>query len=159
MVSKINTSPKSGLTYLPLILLLCFSITNFSSKIFGQAANIDQIRNGSATSPISPADWVNGNAGPSNAHYAEGYSIPYRMHVTGLTSGSHVLKIEWDTKDQNGHAIDYITHYNNMDNPTGSHQATFGHAPETINPTLGISGLGALSTFAIPAPSSTGLDE
>ncbi|HKZ64892.1 MAG TPA: hypothetical protein VJ111_00985, partial [Chitinophagaceae bacterium] len=171
MLSKINQTSKTireknfsqrictlkgGSSHLPLILLLCFSITNFSSKIFAQSANLDQIRNGSATSPLNPASWVNGNAGPSNAHFAEGYSIPYRMHITGLSLASHVLKIEWDTKDQNGHAIDYITHYNNLDNPPGSHQATFGHAPETINPTLGIAGLGALTTFPIPAPSASG---
>jgi len=136
--------------------MLLIFLSGFSISVFGQAANIDQIRNGAAASPLNPADWVNGNAGPSNAHYAEGYSIPYRMHVTGLSSGSHVLVIEWDTKDQNGHAIDYITHYNNMDNPAGSHMATFNHAAEGINPTLGISGLGASSTFPIPAPSSVG---
>src|SRR5262245_1672592 len=99
MHSKINKSPKasqkrdfseriytlkSGITHLPLIFLLCFSITNFSSKTFGQAANIDQVRNGSAASPVNPGDWVNGNAGPSNAHFAEGYSIPYRVSITDL---------------------------------------------------------------------------
>lgn len=139
-----------------LIALLFIHPFLFLSGAYSQSANLDQVRNGSAAAPISPATWVNGNAGPTNAHYAEGYSIPYRMHITGLSSGSHVLVIEWDTKDQNGHAIDYITHYDNMDNPVGSHMATFGHAPEVIDPTLGIAGLGAATTFDIPAPSSAG---
>ncbi len=174
MLSKISKSPKtiqkrgfsqwiftlkSGLTHCPLIFFLLFSVTNFSSKSFGQAANLDQIRNGSATSPISPADWVNGNAGPQNAHFAEGYSIPYRVSVTGLAGNSatvHHLIIEWDTKHGNGHALDYITHYQNLDNPTGSHAATFGHVPEVINPTLGTAFAGAPTLFQIPAPSSAG---
>ena len=138
--------------------LLLIPLLFYSISTFGQnpAGNLDQIRNGSAASPDDPANWVNGNAGPSNAHFAEGYSIPYRLHITGLSSGSHVAIIEWDTKHGNGHAIDYITHYSNLDNPAGSHQATFKHDAEIIDPTIGISGLGAVSTFPILPPSSVG---
>ena len=132
-----------------------------SFHAFSQSADIDQVRNGSATSPVNPADWVNGNAGPSNAHYAEGYSIPYRMKISGLVGNAntvHTLIIEWDTKDQNGHALDYITHYNNLDNPQGTHSSTFSHAAETVNPTLGTAFSGAPSLFQIPAPSATGAE-
>jgi hypothetical protein len=135
--------------------LMLFS-SLLSAKTNGQSANLDQIRNGSATSPLPTADWVNGNAGPSNAHYAEGWSIPYRMVVTGLTNGVHTLVIEWDTKQSGGHAIDFVTRYDFLDNPTGSHQATFGHAPETINPLLGLSGNFSMSTTPFPAPGSVG---
>jgi hypothetical protein len=142
----------------PLLILAFFSLN--ISTIYGQSADLDQVRNGSAASRISPADWVNGNAGPSNAHYAEGYSIPYRMKISGLVGTAateHTLIIEWDTKDQNGHAIDYITHFSNMDNPVGSHQATFNHAAEVIDPTIGTAFLGTLPTlFPITAPSSAG---
>ncbi len=141
--------------------LLLFTLLFISVKTFGQAANIDQIRNGvlGVYSPTPLADWVNGNAGPSNAHFAEGYSIPYRMSISALTGTSstvHHLIIEWDTKDQNGHAIDYITHYQNLNNPTGSHLVTFGHGAEVVDPTLGTSFSGAPNLFQIPAPSSTG---
>ena len=132
-----NTVSKCLLNLKTLLIPL---LTILSIQAFGQAADLDQVRNGSATARISPADWVNGNAGPSNAHYAQGYSIPYRMKISGLVGNAntiHELVIEWDTKDQNEHALDYITHYSNMDNPTGSHQATFGHAPEVIDPTIG----------------------
>jgi hypothetical protein len=142
--------------------LLAFFILIFgSNKIFGQAANIDQIRNGTlgvySTTPA--ADWVNGNAGPSNAHFAEGYSIPYRVNVTGLVGTSstvHHLIVEWDTKQSNGHAIDYITHYQNLDNPTGSHFVTFGHNAEVVDPTMGTTFSGAPTLFQIPTPSSAG---
>jgi hypothetical protein len=52
--------------------------------------------------------------------------------------------------------MDYITHYQNLDNPAGSHLSTFGHGPETINPTLGTAFAGAPTLFPIPAPSSVG---
>jgi hypothetical protein len=133
----------------------------FSVNAFGQAANLDQIRNGSlGVYPVTPtADWVNGNAGPSNAHFAEGYSIPYRTKVDGLVGTPatvHHLIIEWDTKHGNGHALDYITHYQNLNNPVGSHAATFGHGPEVVDPTLGTAFAGAPTLFTIPAPSSAG---
>src|SRR5687768_7611444 len=128
---------KSGLKFLSLFSIVFISIINFSSKAFGQAADLDQGENGSATSPKT-IFWQNGNLGPSGAHFAEGYSIPYRMRISSLKGNAtdiHTLIIEWDTKDQNGHALDYITHYYNLDNPVGSHQANFSHAPEDIDPT------------------------
>ena len=49
-----------------------------------QAANLDQIRNGSSGSPNNPVNWVNGNANSSQAHFVEGWSMPYRMQLTGF---------------------------------------------------------------------------
>jgi hypothetical protein len=142
-----------------------FGLLLSSSPAFSQSANLDQIRNGmlGVYSPTPVADWVNGNAGPSNAHFAEGYSIPYRVQVSGLVGNSstvHHLIIEWDTKHGNGHAIDYITHYQNLDNPTGSHLVTFGHGAEEVTPTLGTVFSGApTQLFQIPAPSSAGSEK
>src|SRR5512132_1942825 len=53
------------------------------------AGKLDQVRNGSAASPVNPVDWVNGNAGSSNAHYKEGQSIPYRLVLTNLPLGAN----------------------------------------------------------------------
>ncbi len=145
---KFNKNAAYSLTFL----LLVFS--QVSSYGQNPSANLDQIRNGSAASPISPANWVNGNAGAQQAHYLEGWSIPYRMLLENLTNGSsNVLVIEWDTRDNSKHAIDFITSYNNMDNPGGSHTG-LGHSSEIIDPTIGITGLGAPSTFPIPAPNA-----
>src|SRR3989344_3078273 len=117
------------------------------------SANLDQCRNGSAASPnnCTGSQWVNGNAGSSNSHYIEGYSIPYRLLLENLSVGSHYVEIEWDIRHSSKNAIDFITHYNRLQ-PHG----VFGHSAETIDPTSGISGLGSPSTFSIPAPSSSG---
>lgn len=128
-------------------------LSSGSNAMKPQTANLDQIRNGSPTSPITPGSWVNGNAGATQAHYAEGWSIPYRIVMTNLTVGvEHTVIIEWDIKHSSKNALDYITHYDNIDNPVGSHQATFGHTQEVIDPTIGVSGLGTPNTFPILAP-------
>ena len=103
-----------------------------------QAANLDQARNGGKSPnglivPNNPIDWVNGNAGASNSHYVEGFSIPYRMVVTGLTSGSHYIDIEWDIKHSGANAIDFITTYNRLE----PHITQFGHVAEAIDPLFG----------------------
>jgi hypothetical protein len=130
-------------------------------QAYSQSADLDQGENGSATSPKT-IFWQNGNLGPSGAHFAEGYSIPYRMRIASLVGNAstvHTLVIEWDTKDQNGHALDYITHYNNLDNPAGSHQANFHHAPEAVDPTAGTAFSGSPLLYQIPAPSSVGAEK
>lgn len=80
------------------------------------AADLDQCANGGvgdADEQCRGGNWVNGNLGPSKAHYAEGESLPYRMVLSGLsTSGSHVLALEWDTTKGGKHALDYLSTYN-----------------------------------------------
>src|SRR6185295_15873901 len=105
--------------------------------------------------------WVNGNAGSSNAHYAECNSVPYRMVITGLLPGTHTVDIGWDIKSGGSNAIDFITHYNRLQ-PHGQ----FNHSPEVVNPLKGLSGINAVPiTYPIPAPLSnmvvmcTGLTE
>src|SRR5439155_17538759 len=58
------------------------------------------------------------------------------------------------------HALDYITNFQNLDNPVGSHLLVFGHPQEIVDPTIS-TGSSALtgtytnpptSTFPIPAP-------
>ncbi len=61
------------------------------------AANLDQVRNGAADDPTNPGDWVNGDAGQENSHFAEGMSIPYRVIMTDMCPGTQVtLTIEYD---------------------------------------------------------------
>src|SRR5262245_14316562 len=59
------------------------------------SADLSQARNGASSAPVSPVQWVKGNAGPANSHYAEGHSIPYRIVLTGVSLGPHNLVIEW----------------------------------------------------------------
>ena len=103
------------------------------------AANLDQGVNGGVTKPpLVPVDWVNGNANAQNSHFIEGQSIPYRMILTRLSIGSHVVEIEWDIRHSGRNAIDYIT--------------SFQRISETVNPLLGTEVSGLPSLFNIPSP-------
>ena len=136
-------------------------ITIDQKNIQGAAAplkvTLEQVRNGSGAAPLTTGAWANGNLNASQAHYAEKWSIPYRLVISGLTVGSsNTAVIEWDIRQGGKSALDYITHYNNLDNPLGSHLSTFGHAPETIDPKAGVAGpgLGEPQTFPIMPPTS-----
>lgn len=118
------------------------------------SADLSQVRNGGVgcddTVPNScnnPADWVNGNAGASNAHYQEGQSIPYRLVMKDLTIGNHAVVIEWDVKHSSANAIDFITHFQRINEsvqPCGP-----ANHPEDIVPGCNP---GSFTTFDIPAP-------
>jgi hypothetical protein len=118
------------------------------------SADLSQVRNGGVgcdqTVPNScddPADWVNGNAGASNAHYQEGQSIPYRMVMQNLSLGNHSVVIEWDVKHSGANAIDFITHYQRISEsvqPCGP-----SNHPEDIVPGCNPA---SFTTFDIPAP-------
>src|ERR1041384_7837622 len=69
------------------------------------SANIDQARNGTASAPISPVHFQNGNAGAQNSHYLEGHSIPYRVRLDGLTPGTHTVVIGWDIRQGGKNAL------------------------------------------------------
>jgi hypothetical protein len=118
------------------------------------AGNLDQVRNGGVGCDVTstcedPADWVNGNAGASNAHYTEGESIPYRLVMTGLSLGVHNLRIEWDITHGGANAIDFITHYQQGVSEAILPCGTGANHPEDLiagcNP-------GSFDTAPIPAP-------
>lgn len=138
----------------------------FSFNAFGQAGDVSQIRNGPADNPTKNffstfpnPDWVNGNAGASNAHYREGMSIGYRSLITGVTAGvCYEYILEYDTY-HGAMAIDYLTHFQRLE-PHGP----FNHSAEVIDPRIFKSGnkeyiLGVVSTntFTIPAPAASGI--
>jgi hypothetical protein len=109
----------------------------------GQAANIDQVRNGNPTDPANPNAWawVNGNVNASQAHMVEDYSVPYRIVMTGLpTNGTVVtLEIQYDTKHSGAHALDFMTGYDNLENDF--HSEIWGHTKEIIDPLRDVAGL------------------
>ncbi len=139
-----NTTWRLILLALAVVPLIFWSIGSKAQKPGSKAAaNLDQIRNGTESSPLNPPTWVNGNAGKSNAHYREGDSIAYRLVITGLKPNSdHNVQIEWDITHSSVNAIDYITHYD--------------RSTPTVQPCLGVSGCNAASfdTAPIPAPAS-----
>ena len=116
------------------------------------SANLDQCANDPAPSPSSNGcnsnanQWVNGNLNASKTVYSEGDSIPYRLRFDNLsTSGSHTVKIEWDTTKGGKHALDYIDDFN--------------ESVLNADPCLGVASCnpGTYNTFAIPPdPQVTG---
>ncbi|HCY42787.1 MAG TPA: hypothetical protein DHV48_15800 [Prolixibacteraceae bacterium] len=144
-------SPKLFSTALPkkmyhVLISLCLLLV--STLGFSQSANLDQARNGSATSPISPVNWVNGNVNAQQAHMVEGYSVPYRVIMQGLTAGVPVeLDLEYDTRHSGANAIDFITSYDNLD----PHDY-WNHPPEVVNPIQGFSGMGTSQPIYITQP-------
>ncbi len=123
------------------------------------SVDLDQCRNGSASSPNDCKDfggntgWVNGNVGASQAHMLEGYSTPFRAVMTNLPTGNPItLVIGYDIRNSGANAYDYLTQYQRLEP-----HAYFGHPAETVFPTDGVTGFSATtSTFPIPAPSSAG---
>ena len=115
------------------------------------SADLDQIRNGPPDDPISPSDWVNGNAGAEQAHYLEGFSIGYRAKLSNIPTNTEItLILGYDTRQSDRNAIDYLTHYQRLEDHT-----PFSHPAEVINPLLGMTGVSAtVTTFPIPAPST-----
>src|SRR5207249_10809483 len=67
------------------------------------AINLDQCANGSlanynvkcGTGTPSPK-WQNGDLNNQNSQYREADGIPYRLTLTGLSSGSHTLELGYD---------------------------------------------------------------
>ncbi|MGH8991987.1 MAG: hypothetical protein ACRDZ7_10750 [Acidimicrobiia bacterium] len=122
--------------------------------------DLDQCRNGAAASPNDCVDangggegWVNGNAGTSQAHYAEGLSIPYRAVMADLPTGTPItVTLGYSVKHSDAHSIDFLTTYDRLEPHAG-----YGHLAEDIEPTDGVTGISAtIGTFDIPAPSFAG---
>ncbi|HSF62685.1 MAG TPA: hypothetical protein VLA69_13385, partial [Gaiellaceae bacterium] len=130
-----------------------------SSAPLAAAANLDQCRNGANTSPANcvvgdpNVGWVNGNAGASNSHYVEGYSIPYRATMTEIPTATPItITLGYDIKHSGKHALDYLTHFDRLEP-----HSPFGHGAESVVPLSGVSGVSTtVSEFDIPAPSSAG---
>ncbi len=132
-------------------MLLFLTFLVFSVYAFAQqpAANLDQLRNGSAASPNDPGQWVNGNLGSQNSHYSEGMSAAYRTIMTNMPANTVVnLTLEYDVKHSGRHAIDYLTSYDRIE----PHVLSYGHTAEEIDPTIGTSFMENLGfmNFTIP---------
>lgn len=132
----------------------------FSQVIWAQnpAANLDQGKNETPAAFLSPVAWVNGNLNANQAHLLEGYSVPYRARLTGLTANSsNTLIIGIDTRDGGKAALDYYTSYQRLLPHT---QFLPPHSQEIVDPTIGVPGVVLNSApnhlFNIPIPSTAG---
>src|SRR5215217_6324302 len=140
--------------------LVLFVLTLITNVGFTQAFDLDQGENGGkpAKKPISaidyasPVQWVNANLGGSNAHFMEGYSVPYRATLTGLIANTdYVIRIGFDIRVGGKYALDYITGPRNyFDHDFFNHLEPEG---ELVNPLANpaVPGVSAtLNTFDIP---------
>jgi hypothetical protein len=136
-----------------LLIIAALSVFVCGEEVNAASADLNQTRNGSDNSPVSPMNWVNGNLGSSQAHFAEGMSIPFQCIMTGLTIGVQAsITIGYDIRRNGKNAYDFITHYNRI----MPHTFPLHSTPETIDPLLG-SGLPSSTPFSlsrIPAPGS-----
>lgn len=110
-----------------------------SARAAGPKATLEQCENGPAATPTT-CDWITGNLGPHNSHWAENDSVPYRLKLDNLaTTGTHTVTIEWDPTKAGKHAFDYLT--------------TFNRTETTADPCNGVAGctLATSSTTGIPA--------
>ena len=140
------------------ILLCCCMVLLYSTSTNAQqpGADLDQARNGTPLVPISPVNWVNGNAGAQNSHYIEGHAIPYRVVMTNLPIDGTVvtLELEYDATHGGKHAIEFIVQYQHLE----PHLTEFGHAQELVNPRLGYEAVtpAVANTWPIPNPPTLG---
>ena len=127
---KVYNSPWSG----------DWTETPLASTTFQDAppqVDLTQLANGRADDPATTQEWIKGNVNPNKAHYMEGYSIPYRGVMSNLPWNTPIwVEFGYDTLKNDKHALDYLTHYNNINDP--SHYLVFGHNPEEILPTFDI---------------------
>ena len=140
------------------LLLFVGALAAFAAPPPQYAADLDQCRNGGIADPQTSVQctgpgngndgWVNGNAGASNSHYAEGESISYRARLTGFTAGDDVtIVLGYDVIHGGHYAIDYLTDKNGWQDP----ETTVGATPD--DPTSGVSGVSTTPvTVAIPTP-------
>ncbi len=144
-----------------LFMFLLISIITTSG--FSQAFNLDQGENGGkpAKKPISaidypvpptPVHWVNANLGGSNAHFMEGYSVPYRATLTGLIANTdYVIRIGFDIRVGGKYALDYITGPRNyFDHDFFNHLEPEGELVEPLNNPAVTGVPTSLNTFDIP---------
>ena len=120
-------------TFVLSITFMAASLVSAAKPTNTVAVDLDQCRNGglvtSGTQTVEPcvttgsgsSGWVNGNAGASNAHFAEGESISYRARLTNLPANADVTLVLGYDVIHNGHdAIDYLTDKNRWQQPETS---------------------------------------
>jgi hypothetical protein len=91
----------------------CFAVAAasifISSNVFGAGITLSQCANGGVKEDIIHDQchdgWISGNANQSKAAYAEGEFLPYRVVMTGLTTGAtYTYQFSWDTLKSGKHA-------------------------------------------------------
>ena len=143
------------LTYLRIVVAIAVSFLLSSSfTVYGQACQFQQGQNGGVGLPVeSPVQFERGNSNGNKSHFAEGFSVPYRIEFTTLEANQQYrVRIAFDVKKNGRVAFDYITGFQNL-------QLSASLPPELVNPLVGtglqnLSGISS-SFLAIPSPAYT----
>ncbi len=143
------------LTYLRIVVAIAVSFLLSSSfTVYGQACQFQQGQNGGVGLPVvSPVQFARGNSNGNKSHFAEGFSVPYRIEFTTLEANQQYrVRIAFDVKKNGRVAFDYITGFQNL-------QLSASLPPELVNPLVGtglqnLSGISS-SFLAIPSPAYT----
>ncbi|WNH10507.1 hypothetical protein [Thalassobellus suaedae] len=99
------------------LIYCCLTIGMFllSTTIYGQGISLAQAGNEESAAPEDPMMWQNGNLNPNQAHYIEGHSVAYRATMTGMPINQEViLTLGYDLVNGSKYAIDFITHYQQL---------------------------------------------
>ena len=142
-------------TYLRIVVAIAVSFLLSSSfTVYGQACQFQQGQNGGVGLPVvSPVEFERGNSNANKSHFAEGFSVPYRIEFTTLEANQQYrVRIAFDVKKNGSVAFDYITGFQNL-------QLSTSLSPELVNPLVGtglqnLSGISS-SFLAIPSPAYT----
>jgi hypothetical protein len=71
--------------------------------------SIDQCENQpSGIGDCTGQAWISGDLNAQHSLYREGDFVPFRAVITGLTSGTHTLRIGYDAVESGLHAYDYL---------------------------------------------------
>ena len=143
------------LTYLRIVVAIAVSFLLSSSfTVYGQACQFQQGQNGGVGLPVvSPVEFERGNSNANKSHFAEGFSVPYRIEFTTLEANQQYrVRIAFDVKKNEKVSFDYITGFQNL-------QLRQSLPSELVDPLVG-TGLASLSGIsssflAIPAPTFT----
>lgn len=93
--------------------------------------NLDQYAN----SPTNA--WQNGNLNSGNHSYREGDSVPFRLDITGLSSGPHTIHLNYDFSDGSKRGYDFLTNFDRTvaPNPCSGKPAICGTYADASIPT------------------------
>jgi hypothetical protein len=69
-----------------------------------------------ANDPDPGCQWVGGNLNSNKATYKEGEALVERLWLTGLTTGTHSVSLDYGTTKGGKHAFDYLTTWNFSEN-------------------------------------------
>lgn len=86
-----------------------FAAGDVNVGTFDQCANDDG--DGYGGNP-GTCQWTNGNLQKNNSTYTEGDAVVHRLHLTGLTPGTHTVQLTWQTTKGGKHAYDYLMSWN-----------------------------------------------